>query len=90
VKFLSQPNGRAFKEDNVFKRKIFNENIVLVYLTIFCERFEDLVDECHVILVDVEAEKAEAAGRRAADHVQQDQGLRYQVVLRLVPFLFSF
>ncbi len=58
-------------------------------LTIFCKRFKNLIDECDVVLVDVEPEQPQPAGRRSADDVQQHQRLRHQVVLRLVPLLKS-
>lgn len=44
-----------------------------------------MIDQGDVVLVDVKAEKAKAAGRRAADDVKQDQCLGHEVVLGLVP-----
>lgn len=53
-------------------------------LAVFCERLQRLVDEGHVVLVDVETQQAQATGCRAADTVQEHQSLRHQVIIALI------
>lgn len=53
-------------------------------LTVLGETLQGLVDESHVLLVDVEAEEAQAARGASADAVQELQGLAHQIVVGLV------
>lgn len=53
-------------------------------LAVFREALHGLVDERHVLLIDVEAQKPQAARGAAADAVQELQGLTHQVVIGLV------
>ena len=53
-------------------------------LAVLCEALDGLVDEGHVLLVDVEAQQAQASCGAAADAVQELQGLADQVVVVLV------
>ena len=54
-------------------------------LAVLRECLHDLIDQPDVLLVDVEAEQPSGgACRAAADTVQQDEGLRHEVVLGLV------
>ena len=62
-------------------------NLVVTYLTVFGEGFQDLVDEKDVVFVDVETEESQSAGRRAANDVEQDEGFRDQVVVGLAALI---
>ena len=52
-------------------------------LAVFDERLECLVDERHVLFVDVETEQTEAASRTSANAVQELECLANQVVVGL-------
>ena len=56
-------------------------------LTIFCERVQALVNQFHVVRVDVEREKNEAARRDATNTVQELKQLQHQVVTALIVVL---
>lgn len=49
-------------------------------LTVLSQAAEGLVDEDHVVFVDVEAEEAEAPGGASTDAVEELQRLAHQVV----------
>lgn len=53
-------------------------------LTVLSQTLQGLVDECHVLLVDVEAQEAEASRGAATDTVQELQGLTHKIVVVLV------
>lgn len=53
-------------------------------LTVLGETLQGLVDEGYVLLVDVEAEEAQAARGASTDAVQELQGLAHQIVVGLV------
>ena len=53
-------------------------------LAVLSQALYSLVDECHVLLIDVEPQKAEAPCGTAADAVQELQRLTHQVVVILV------
>lgn len=53
-------------------------------LTVLSQTLQGLVDECHVLLVDVEAQEAEAPRGAATDTVQELQGLTHKIVVVLV------
>ena len=52
-------------------------------LTVLGERLEALVDEFHVVAVDVETEQDESPRGDPTDTVQESQGLKDQVVVVL-------
>lgn len=58
--------------------------VVARSLAVLSEAFEGLVDEANVVLVDVEAEKTQAAGGAATNAVQELQRFAHQVVVRFV------
>lgn len=58
--------------------------VVAGTLAVLGQGLEGLVDQSDVVLVDVETEKTEAARRRAADAVEEHQGLGDQVEVGLV------
>ena len=49
-------------------------------LAVLCESGQGLVDEVHVVLVDVETEQAETPGGAAADAVQKLQSLTHKIL----------
>lgn len=53
-------------------------------LTVLSQAFKGLVNEGHVLLVDVEAQEAEAPRGAATDTVQKLQGLTHKIVVVLV------
>lgn len=53
-------------------------------LTVLSQTLQGLVDECHVLLIDVEAQEAEAPRGAATDTVQELQGLTHKIVVVLV------
>lgn len=53
-------------------------------LAVLAERLERLLDEADVVLVDVEAEKPEAARRAAADAVEELERFAHQIERTLV------
>lgn len=53
-------------------------------LTVLSQTLQGLVNEGHVLLVDVEAQEAEAPRGAATDTVQELQGLTHKIVIVLV------
>lgn len=53
-------------------------------LTVLSQTLQGLVNEGHVLLVDVEAQEAEAPRGAATDTVQELQGLTHKIVVVLV------
>lgn len=53
-------------------------------LTVLSQTLQSLVNEGHVLLVDVEAQEAEAPRGAATDTVQELQGLTHKIVVVLV------
>lgn len=53
-------------------------------LTIFSQAFQCLVDEGHVLFIDVESQKAQPTSGAATDTVQELQCLTDQVIISLV------
>ena len=53
-------------------------------LAVLRQALHSLVDESHVLLVDVESQQAQSARGAATDTVQELEGLTHQVVVSLV------
>lgn len=53
-------------------------------LTVLSQTLQGLVNEGHILLIDVKAQQAEAASGAATDTVQELQGLAHKVVVVLV------
>lgn len=53
-------------------------------LAVLCEALQSLVDEGHVLLIDVEPQQAQTPCGAATDTVQELQSLTHQVVVVLV------
>lgn len=53
-------------------------------LTVLCETLQSLIDEGHVLLVDVQPQQAETPCSAATDTVQELQSLTHEVVVVLV------
>lgn len=53
-------------------------------LAVFCQALHRLVDEPHVLLIDVEAQQAQASGGAATDAVQKLKCLTHQIVVVFV------
>lgn len=53
-------------------------------LTVLSQTLQGLVNEGHVLLIDVEAQEAEAPRGAATDTVQELQGLTHKIVVVLV------
>lgn len=53
-------------------------------LAVFGEAFHSLVDESHILLIDVESKQAQTSGGAAANTVQELKCLANQVVVVLV------
>ena len=54
------------------------------YLAVFDERFQRLVNQSNVVLVDVETEEAQLTGGRPANAVEEHERLRHQIVAVLI------
>lgn len=53
-------------------------------LAVLSERLQGLVDEGHIVLINVETEQAQATSGTATDAVQELQSLCHQIVVGLV------
>jgi len=76
--------GQQESRDDVEPIRFVSSDAVLVLvaraLTVFGQRFQRLVDQRCVVLVDVQTEQSQLARRRSANAVEKHERLRDQVV----------